>query len=62
MFILYLKLEKSRKSFVNQEIHKNLGDSSIVRKTEKNIEKKAKEIAEKILAQLKEKKIKMKII
>ena len=39
------KLEKSRKSFVNQEIHKNLGDSSIVRKTEKNIEKKAKEIA-----------------
>ena len=38
-------LEKSRKSFVNQEIHKNLGDSSIVRKTEKNIEKKAKEIA-----------------
>ena len=39
------KLEKSRKSFVNQEIHKNLGDSSIVRKTEKNIEKKAKAIA-----------------
>ena len=39
------KLEKSRKSFVNQEIHKNLGDSSVVRKTEKNIEKKAKEIA-----------------
>lgn len=39
------KLEKSRKSFVNQEIHKNLGDSSVVRKTEKNIEKKAKAIA-----------------
>ena len=39
------KLEKSRKNFVNQEIHKNLGDSSVVRKTEKNIEKKAKEIA-----------------
>ena len=39
------KLEKTRKSFVNQEIHKNLGDSSIVRKTEKNIEKKAKAIA-----------------
>lgn len=39
------KLEKSRKSFVNQEIHKNLGDSSVVRKTEKNIEKKAKTIA-----------------
>ena len=39
------KLEKSRKSFVNQEIHKNLSDSSVVRKTEKNIEKKAKAIA-----------------
>ena len=39
------KLEKSRKNFVNQEIHKNLGDSSVVIKTEKNIEKKAKEIA-----------------
>lgn len=39
------KLEKSRKSFVNQEIHKNLGYSSVVRKTEKNIEKKAKAIA-----------------
>ena len=39
------KLEKSRKNFVNQEIHKNLGDSSVVRKTEKNIEKKAKAIA-----------------
>lgn len=39
------KLEKSRKSFVNQEIHKNLGDSSVVRKTEKTIEKKAKAIA-----------------
>ena len=39
------KLEKSRKSFVNQEIHKNLGDSSVVKKTEKNIEKKAKAIA-----------------
>lgn len=39
------KLEKSRKSFVNQEIHKNLGNPSVVRKTEKNIEKKAKVIA-----------------
>lgn len=39
------KLEKSRKSFVNQKIHKNLGDSSVVRKTEKDIEKKAKAIA-----------------
>ncbi len=39
------KLEKSRKNFVNQEIHKNLDDSSVVIKTEKNIEKKAKEIA-----------------
>ena len=51
------KLEKSRKSFVNQEIHKNLGDSSIVRKTEKIIEKKAKEIAkieEKIMIHSKE--------
>ena len=51
------KLEKSRKSFVNQEIHKNLGDSSVVRKTEKNIEKKAKaiaKIAEKIMILSKE--------
>lgn len=39
------KLEKSRKSFVNQKINKNLGDSSVVRKTEKDIEKKAKAIA-----------------
>lgn len=39
------KLKKSRKSFVNQKIHKNLGDSSVVRKTEKDIEKKAKAIA-----------------
>ena len=38
-------MEKSRKSFVNQEIHKNLGNPSVVRKTEKNIEKKAKVIA-----------------